>query len=121
MTSDTPPAQLLRLIVFIRRVKNTRKPIKAAEVCSKCGAILKPEVETSFCDYSKQEIPKDPTGNRIEITVFWKDNSDAQSQEFCSLKCARTWLIEFSWNIERVSFMTLPYLHTMKDIKEFIG
>lgn len=99
-----------------------RKPIKAAELCSKCGAILKPEVETSFCDYCKQEIPKDPTGNRTEISVFWKDtDSNAESQEFCSLKCARTWLIEFPLNIERVSFMTMPYLHSMKDIHEFIG
>jgi len=96
-----------------------RKVTKPKVVCEHCGSILKHEQYDAFCDYCQQKIKQDNSENQIEIIVFWKSDSNARSQEFCSMKCARRWLLNFPWNKKRVNFINLPYA-TMNNIVEFL-
>lgn len=93
-----------------------RKVTKPAIVCDKCGSILSNEEYDSFCDYCKTKIPEE----RYEVGVFWKNHEDATHLEFCSLKCARAWLLKFPLNKERVEFIVLPYIHEPCKIDELL-
>ena len=97
-----------------------RKTVKPAIVCDKCGSSLKEELTESFCDYCQKKITD---GEGVDITVFWKGESgdNAKHQEFCSLKDARQWLLEFPYNKDRVEFIALPYIHDMNTLKDFLG
>ena len=95
-----------------------RREIKPAIICEHCGTQLKPPKEARFCDYCKEKFPDDVD---IDVTVFWKNpESRATRQEFCSMTCAKKWLLEFPYNKERVSFITLPYIFDFKQLVEFI-
>lgn len=83
--------------------------------------MLEPEHTESFCDYCKQKVPEGV--EVVQISVFWKDKTgaNAQNQEFCSLKHARQWLLEFPYNKERVDFIVLPYIRNVDELKEFLS
>jgi len=100
-----------------------RKEVKPAKLCDKCGSRLKPAVEAYFCDYCQQKFTPNRSKSLVEVHTFWKNESgtNADQQEFCSMKCARQWLIEFPYNRERVEFITLPYIHDFDDLNEFLG
>ena len=94
-----------------------RKVTKSAIVCGKCGSVLTNEEYDNFCDYCKNKVEE----VRTEITVFWKDSDNHTTRrEFCSLKCARTWLLKFPYNKEKVDFITLPYIFEASQIDELL-
>jgi len=84
-----------------------RKMVKPPKVCEHCGTILKAGIEEAFCDYCKNKIPKEV---HYEVGVFWKSDSDAKSNEFCSWDCFVEWLHDFPFNKKRVEFISLPYI-----------
>ena len=94
------------------------KVTKSAVVCDKCGSELKSEAYDHFCDNCKMKTSKDT----FNLAIFWKgDNKDAESLEFCSLKCVREWLLNFPYNREEVKFVTLPYISNLDDLKIFLN
>jgi len=96
-----------------------KKVIKSAKVCEHCGSVLEYESYAYFCDYCKNKFSDKIS---IHITIFWKQDTDLRNtnhQEFCSMNCARQWLLKFPYNLEQVDFMTLPYING-SNLKEFL-
>ena len=97
-----------------------RKVTKGAEHCDKCGSQLVGETQEWFCDKCKQKI-KDKL--KYKLTVFWKNDFNGNhttSLDFCSLNCTRQWLLNFPYNIERIEFISLPFIHNGLEINEFL-
>jgi len=97
-----------------------RKEIKPPVICEHCGTQLKIGVDARFCDYCKKKYSEDI---QIEVTVFWKNRGscNADRQEFCSMDCARKWLLEFPYNKEEIQFIDLPYISNFPDLFTFLG
>jgi len=98
-----------------------RKQIKAPVLCEKCGSTLKHGEDATFCDFCKKQYAS--KSENYTITVFWKDReSDCTTrQEFCSVNCAREWLINFPYNKKRIEFIVLPYMLNFSDIQKFLA
>lgn len=95
-----------------------RKVTKSAIVCDKCGSTLKSEEYDSFCDNCTNKIC---SKDSFRVGIFWKDGSDADDVEFCTLKCMREWLLKFPYNKDLVEFITLPYIHDIDDLRIFLN
>jgi hypothetical protein len=95
-----------------------RKITKPAVVCDKCGSELIPERHDHFCDNCEMKTSKDT----LNVEIYWKDgNRDAETLEFCCLKCVREWLLSFPYNKEEVQFVVLPYISNLDDLQIFLN
>lgn len=88
-----------------------------AVICKECGSILKSEVYESFCDNCETKILGDP----FDIDIFWKSGEDkTKTINLCSLECLKDFLIRFPYNIDEVEFITIPYIHNIKELQSFL-
>ncbi len=93
------------------------KVTEPAIICKDCGSILKSEVHESFCDNCKTKI----LGELFNIDIFWKSHKvESETINLCSLKCIKDFLINFPHNIDEVEFITMPYIHNIKDLQSFL-
>ena len=100
-----------------------RKTTKPAVICKQCGSTLKGEGYDLFCDNCQQKIQSNE--GYLEVSTFWKSSRydiPATHNEFCSGKSVREWLQQYpkSHNLEMVEFITLPYIHNFKELKELL-
>ena len=101
-----------------------RKETKPKVVCEHCGSTLKNEEYDEFCDYCMTKIID--LEKRRQIELFFKGERTDYSHpvnhhEFCSLKCARSFLLNPKLNLKDLLFIRLPELVSTEDIAEFLS
>uniref|UniRef100_A0A6H2A0X5 Uncharacterized protein n=1 Tax=viral metagenome TaxID=1070528 RepID=A0A6H2A0X5_9ZZZZ len=96
-----------------------RKITKPEVICEHCGSILKSAEYEEFCDYCKRKIE---IGTYFDISTFFKDfDQHSEKDRFCSIKCLKDWISNYPYNIEKVSFISLPYVHDLEVLKELLN